>query len=165
MKKKPYKIGESPIHGTGVFAARNIMRGEIIAEYLGEIIDKDEAFKRGSKRELDAKIDGSGSVYIFELNDEFDLDGNFEYNEARLINHACRPNSEAVLDGMRIFFHATSNIPKDAEILYNYSYRFEDCLSHPCRCGFPECMGYIVAEDDRPKLRKLLRNKKLKPRK
>lgn len=159
MKNKAYLIGESRIHGSGVFAARNIAKGEVIAEYLGEIISKDEALERGLKRESDSKIDGSGSVYIFELDDEFDLDGNFEYNDARLINHACRTNCETVLDGMKIFFNATRDIVEGEEILYNYSYRFEDCLNHPCRCGYPECMGYIVAAEDRSKLRKILKNK------
>lgn len=57
---------------------------------------------------------------------------------------------------------AARDIKKGEEILYNYGYAFEHFLDHPCRCGFPECVGYIVAVEDRPKLRKKLLNMRRK---
>lgn len=160
--KKCYFIKNSDIHGRGVFAARNIKEGEEILEYLGEKIDKEESNKRGLEYEEEAKKTGNGAVWIFELNDEFDIDGNFEYNDARLINHACRTNCEARNEGDSIKFFATRNIEEGEEILYNYGYALEHFLDHPCKCGFPECVGYIVAVEDRPRLRKLLRGRKRK---
>ena len=145
---KIYEVRNSPIHGKGVFAARDIKKGERIIEYLGEKISKEESNRRGVERE--------------ELAKKTDIDGNFDYNDARYINHACRTNSESVCENGRIFIYATRDIKKGEEILYNYGYAFENFIDHPCKCGFPECVGYIVAVEDRLKLKKRLRGKKPK---
>lgn len=159
---KKYEVRKSPIHGNGVFATCDIAEGEWIIDYLGEKIDKEESNRRGLANEESAKASGGGAVYIFELDDEYDIDGNFEYNDARFINHACRTNCEAVNEGGTIKFYATRDIKKGEELLYNYGYALEHFLDHPCRCGFPECVGYIVAEWDRLKLRKLLKGRRPK---
>ena len=159
-EEKIYEVRKSPIHGNGVFAARDIKKGERIIEYLGEKISKEESNRRGLEREELAKKTGDGAVYIFELDDQWDIDGNFDYNDARFINHACRTNSESVCEDGHIYVYATHDIAKGEEILYNYGYSFEHFLDHPCKCGFPECVGYIVAVEDRLKLRKRLRGKR-----
>ncbi len=162
---KKHVVKKSKIHGSGVFAACRISEGERILEYLGEKIGKEESNRRGLIYEEMSRKSGGGAVYIFELDDEYDIDGNFEYNDAKYINHACRTNCEAVNEDGSIWIYATRDIEEGEELLYNYGYAFEHCLDHPCRCGFPECVGYIVAVEDRKKLRKILRNrrKKLNP--
>ena len=50
-RAKAYEIRKSPIHGNGVFAARDIKNGERIMEYLGEKISKEESNRRGLERE------------------------------------------------------------------------------------------------------------------
>ncbi len=157
-----YVIRESKIHGKGVFAARDIKKGERIIEYLGEKISKEESNRRGLENEERAKATGGGAVYIFELDEEWDVDGNFDYNDARFINHACRTNCEAVSEDGTIWIYAARDIKKDEELLYNYGYALEHFLDHPCHCGFPECVGYIVAVEDRKKLRKMLRGRRPK---
>lgn len=157
-----YVIRESKIHGKGVFAARDIKKGERIIEYLGEKISKEESNRRGLENEERAKAIGGGAVYIFELDEEWDVDGNFDYNDARFINHACRTNCEAVSEDGTIWIYAARDIKKDEELLYNYGYALEHFLDHPCHCGFPECVGYIVAVEDRKKLRKMLRGRRPK---
>ncbi|MBQ6534168.1 MAG: SET domain-containing protein-lysine N-methyltransferase [Opitutales bacterium] len=157
---RKYELRKSPIHGTGLFAAQDIKKGEFIIEYLGEIVSRGEANARGAACEERAKESGGGAVYIFELDAERCIDGNFSYNDARFINHACRTNCEAVREGDRILFYAARDIPAGEEILYNYAYPLESFLDHPCNCGFPECVGYIVSELDRKKLRRLLRGRK-----
>ena len=42
MAEKKYAVKKSAIHGNGVFAARPIKKGELILEYLGEKISKEE---------------------------------------------------------------------------------------------------------------------------
>lgn len=64
-RAKAYEIRKSPIHGNGVFAARDIKNGERIMEYLGEKISKEESNRRGIEREEFAKKTGDGAVYIF----------------------------------------------------------------------------------------------------
>ncbi len=159
---KPYVIKKSTIHGNGVFAARDIKEGERIIEYLGEKITKEESNRRGLEQEEKSKKTGEGAVYIFELDDEYDIDGNFDYNDARFINHACETNCEAEnIDG-HIWIVATCDIKKGEEILYNYGYALEHFFEHPCRCGKPNCVGYIVAVEDRVKLKKILARKRKK---
>ncbi len=159
---KPYVIKKSTIHGNGVFAARDIKEGERIIEYLGEKITKEESNRRGLEQEEKSKKTGEGAVYIFELDDEYDIDGNFDYNDARFINHACETNCEAEnIDG-HIWIVATCDIKKGEEILYNYGYAIEHFFEHPCRCGKPNCVGYIVAVEDRVKLKKILARKRKK---
>ena len=160
--KKIYEVRKSAIHGNGVFAARDIKSGERVLQYLGEKISKDESNRRGTDNEEKSKKTGGGAVYIFELDDEFDIDGNFDYNDARFINHACRTNCEAIAEDGAIWIYATRDIASGEELLYNYGYALEHFLDHPCRCGFPECVGYIVAVEDRLKLRKLLKGRRPK---
>lgn len=160
MGRDLYEVRNSGIHGRGVFARRAIEAGDRIIEYIGERIDKEESTKRSLDQMEKAKETGEGSVYIFELDDEWDLDGNFAGNIARLVNHSCSPNCEAVNEDGRIWFFALDDITEGEELTYDYGYDIEHFLDHPCRCGSPECMGYIVRRDQWKKLKKLLRGRK-----
>ena len=127
----------SKIHGTGAFALRRIRKGTRLIEYVGRRISKAESSKL-----LEAQ-----NEYIFDVNEEFDLDGNVEWNPARLINHSCDPNCEAVNEDGRIWIQALRTIQPGEEITFNYGYDIADYRDHPCRCGAPNCVGYIVAEE------------------
>jgi len=127
----------SPIHGTGGFARTLIPNGEQIIEYVGRKIDKLE-----SLRECELE-----NPFIFCLDDDFDLDGNVDWNPARLLNHSCGPNAEALLTDGQIWIVALRDIPAGEEITFNYNYGLEDYREHPCRCGSPNCVGYILAEE------------------
>jgi SET domain-containing protein len=149
-----YELRCSKIHGTGVYALRNFAAGDRILEYKGERITKAEARRRGLEQE--AKQDGSGRVYIFEMNKRYDLDGNIPDNPAKYINHSCDENCEAVLDRGRIWVTAGRDIRAGEELTYDYGYALEHFMDHPCRCGTKNCIGYIVLKNSRPKLRQLL---------
>ncbi len=127
----------SPIHGTGGFAKADIRKGTRILEYLGEKISKGESLRRC--------VDDN--EYIFTLSDEQDLDGNVAWNPARFVNHSCTPNCEAELDEGRIWIVAARDIRAGEEITFNYGYDLEEYQAYPCRCGSPQCVGYIVAEE------------------
>jgi uncharacterized protein len=127
----------SPIHGTGGYARVAIKAGTRVIEYVGEKISKAEAVVRCE----------ANNVYIFTLNDDFDLDGNTEANPARFLNHSCAPNCEAEWDEERIWIVALRDIGAGEELTFNYGYDLEDYRDHPCCCGTPECVGFIVAEE------------------
>jgi hypothetical protein len=127
----------SPIHGTGGFAKAAIGKGARILEYLGERISKGESLRRCEQ----------SNAFIFALNDELDLDGNVPWNPARFINHSCAPNCEAEKDDDHIWIIATRDIRAGEEITFNYGYGLEDYKDYPCRCGSPDCVGYMVAEE------------------
>jgi SET domain-containing protein len=127
----------SPIHGTGGFARNNITVGTRVIEYLGEKITKQESLARCEKN----------NECIFALSDTQDLDGHVDGNPARFLNHSCAPNCEAQLEDGRIWIVATRQIRAGEELTFNYSYDLEDYREHPCNCGAPGCVGYIVAEE------------------
>ena len=131
------EVRQSAIHGTGGYARRNISAGTRVIEYVGERISKEESNRRCE----------ADNEYIFTIDDQWDLDGRVSWNPARFINHSCAPNCEAEWDEARIFINALRDIKQGEELTFNYNYDLEDYHDHPCRCGKPECVGFIVAEE------------------
>lgn len=149
-------VKQSDIHSNGVFASIDIKKGTKVIEYIGEKITKEESEKRSiTSIEMAKGNPQLGAVYIFELDDEFDIDGDFDYNVARLINHSCSPNCEVDISEGHIWIVALKDIKKDEELTYNYGYDFEDYKDHPCKCGSDNCVGYILDDDHWPKLKEL----------
>jgi SET domain-containing protein len=131
------RIAPSSIHGTGAFARWIIPNKTPIIQYRGNRISNADAYKQ---LEL-------GNPYIFNLNDEFDLDGDVPENLARFINHSCRPNCESRQDGDEVWIHSLRDIAPDEEITMNYGFGVQDYTEHPCGCGEENCVGFVVAEE------------------
>jgi SET domain-containing protein len=141
------EVRGSSIHGRGVYAIRDITTDERIIEYVGELINKDESGKRGTVQHERSIKSGDAAVYIFNLTDKYDLDGNVPWNTARLINHSCEPNCEAWMTGKRIFIHALRDIKEGEELTFDYGFDVECYEEHPCLCGRDGCVGYIVSRE------------------
>ena len=145
---KLYKVKKSNIDNRGVYAAKNIKAEKIIIYYKGKIITKKET-------ERNLKYDNDKAIYLFNLNSRYDLDGDFEYNDARLINHSCNPNCEVAGKGLKLWIFALRNIKKNEELSYDYGFGYdEDFKQFPCRCGAKNCCGYIVREGSRWRINK-----------
>lgn len=160
MGKKLWQVKFSKVHGKGVFASQNINKGIKIIEYIGEKITKSEGDKRSEERiEKYLHSKKTGSVYIFELNQRYDIDGSPLYNKARFINHSCSPNCKVDIIKGKIWIISKKNIKKNEELSYDYGYEFDkdDYLDHICRCGSRNCLGYIISSDDRQKFRRFIR--------
>ena len=127
----------SRIHGTGGYARTNISKSTRLIEYVGKKITKAESIEQCQGE----------NVYIFTLDDEHDLDGSVDWNPARFINHSCAPNCEAEWDKDRLWIVAVRDIHPGEELSFNYGYDLEDYREHPCLCGTPACVGFIVAEE------------------
>lgn len=156
-------ISESPIHGRGLYATKDIPTDEYLIEYVGEKIDKEESDKRGWDQMDLAAETGEAAVYIFTLDDEWDIDGKFPENAARLINHSCDPNCEAqIWEEKEIWIISLREIKKGEELFFNYGFDLENYKDHPCRCGSKNCVGYICGEDYWDALKKKLRRKELR---
>jgi len=157
-------VKNSEIHGKGVFAKSNISKEKRIMEYVGERISKKESQRRGTEQmEKATKNKKVGAVYIFDLNKKWDIDGNVPENIARFANHSCDANCDAYNTDNRIFYYTSRNIKKGEEILIDYGYALEHFADHPCKCGSKNCVGFIVAKDDRAKLKKMRSRKKSTP--
>lgn len=139
---------ESDIHGRGVFASKLIPHETKIIEYVGEFIDKEESEKRAIELINRSFETGEAGVYMFTLDDDWDIDGDLEWNTARLINHSCDPNCETWIEGDHIFVYALRDIQEGEELTFNYGFEADTYEDHPCRCGAERCFGYIVAEEE-----------------
>lgn len=148
------RLARSRLHGRGVFARDFIAEGERIIEYVGERITKVEAQRREDARLARGAAGAESSVFVFELEGRYDLDGRVAGNPARWINHSCAPNCEAEEDRGRIWIVALRDIAPGEELTYDYGFSASVARDHPCRCGAPDCVGYIVARAQRWRLRR-----------
>ena len=145
---KAYKVIQSNIHREGLCAARDIKKGQRVIEYKGKKITNKQA-------DEDSKY-GYDITYLFILNKKYVLDGDFKFNKARLINHSCDPNCE-VLDESKskIWITAMRDIKKNEELSYDYGFSFDsDYKDHICKCRSKNCVGFIVREGSRWRLKK-----------
>tara|TARA_B100001027_G_C16195057_1_gene297866 strand:+ start:179 stop:628 length:450 start_codon:yes stop_codon:yes gene_type:complete len=146
---KIYKIKKSKIDKNGLYASQNIKKGTRIIEYKGKIITSKQS-------EVNPKYDNSKDIYLFNINKKYDLDGDFKFNAARLINHSCDPNCEVLGKGLKIWIYAMKDIKKGEELSYDYGFSFDkDFRQYPCRCGSKNCVGFIVREGSRWRIKKI----------
>ena len=162
-------VKKSKVHGNGIFASRDIKKGEKVIRYIGDKISKSEGNRRSALRiKKFLNSEKTGSVYIFELNKKFDIDGNVRRNKARYINHSCDPNCEVDILNDEIWISSIKKIKKGSELNYDYGYEFDkdDYKDHTCKCGSKNCIGYIISSDDWEKflkhLKKIITNKNSK---
>lgn len=149
------EVRGSRVHGRGLFATRPIAKGERIIQYLGEKVPK----KEGSRR-TEAQW-ARGRVYTFELNKRFDIDGDFEWNVARLANHSCNPNCESENErGRAVWVVAKRAIGQGEELSYDYNFPLVD-PPPVCKCGAVNCRGYIVGSEHLKDLNAWLRRQGL----
>lgn len=154
-------VKKSVIHGSGVFATKNIRKNTKIIQYIGEKVTKKEGDRRSEKRiKKFLNSNSTGSVYIFELDKKYDIDGSPYYNKARYINHSCKPNCEVDVINKEIWISSISNIKRGDELFYDYGYSFDkdDYKDHVCKCGSKDCIGFIISSDQWGKYLKHLKN-------
>ena len=145
---KLYKIKKSNIDKRGLYASKDIKDGTKIIEYKGKIVTK-------KKVEEDSKFDNDKAIYLFNLNKRYDLDGDFKYNTARLINHSCNPNCEVAGVGLKVWVYAIRDIKKGEELSYDYGFGYDEYYKDfPCRCGSKNCVVYIVREGSRWRIKR-----------
>ena len=150
-----YEIRNSKIQGRGLFAARRIRPGQRIIEYTGEHISNDEADRRYDEDKMDRH-----HTFLFTLDDDTCIDGDVRTNIARLINHSCDPNCEAIIEDDRIWIYALKNIQPGVELAYDYKYERTggDIAKlekfYVCHCGSPKCRGSIMVPPKRRRKKK-----------
>jgi uncharacterized protein len=124
----------STLHGWGVFALEDIPKNKRIIAYTGEKISHRESLERES-RYLE-----HGNIWCFKLNRRWVIDASVGGNQARFINHACRPNCYTqIIDGV-IWVRAGRSIRRGEELTYNYYTEGDGEI--PCRCR-PGCTSLL----------------------
>ena len=121
---KLYKIKKSNIDNRGLYANRDIKDGTKIIEYKGKIVTK-------KKVEEDTKFDNDKAIYL------------------------CNPNCEVAGTGLKVWVYAIRDIKEGEELSYDYGFGYDEYYKDfPCRCGSKNCVGYIVREGSRWRIKK-----------
>ena len=105
----PIYVGESPIHGRGVFAARAFKAGDVVGRY----------------RSRKTKLGAEDNPYVIEIYDDEGalLEHRIGTNEFRFINHSTNPNLDLQDDDLK--FVAVRDIGADEELTWHYGEEFE----------------------------------------
>lgn len=119
-------LGDSGVHGLGLYACENIRQNDFVGEYKGEIIAKKEADRRG------AVYEHQKLSYLFSLNKAQEIDSTYFGNKVRFINHAhgekanLYPRIIMVNTVHRIALYAGKDILAGKELLFDYGPYFPD---------------------------------------
>jgi uncharacterized protein len=119
----------SKIHGWGVYAATTISKNTRIIDYAGEKISNQQSLKR------EARYIKHGHIWCFKLTNRTVIDAGVGGNDARFINHACRPNCYSQIIGKTIWIRAARNIEAGEELTYDYYTDGEQIIKCKCRPG------------------------------
>jgi SET domain-containing protein len=153
LKKSAILVQDSPIHGRGVFACKDIQKGDCIIEYDGERISWKVALKRHPHDPSQPN-----HTFYFSLTSGKVIDGNVKGNDARWINHSCAPNCIAnefqdKKDRLHVFLFARKNIKAGDELFYDYSLDVEGKQTkalkkdYRCCCGSKKCRGTMLSKN------------------
>ncbi|NXY46191.1 NSD1 protein, partial [Ceuthmochares aereus] len=150
--------------GWGLQAKTDIRKGEFVNEYVGELIDEEECRARIRY----AQEHDITNFYMLTLDKDRIIDAGPKGNYARFMNHCCQPNCETqkwcVNGDTRVGLFAIVNIKAGTELTFNYNL---ECLGNGktvCKCGAPNCSGFLGV---RPKSQPTIteeKSKKLKRR-
>ena len=149
------QVRRSGIHGKGVFALRDIAAGDMVIEYVGEVITWDQAQARHPHDPSDPN-----HTFYFHIDDNRVIDALVGGNSSRWINHCCDGNCEAVQRDGRIFIQARRAIAAGEELHYDYGLVIEERYTpklkaeYPCHCGAAACRGTLLAPKRRPPARR-----------
>ncbi len=116
--------------GLGFFTLVSVQADKKIIEYIGPILTREEADKKGGK-------------YLMTIDEEYLIDGSPRSNAARYINHSCQPNAKAYRTGIRIWIWSIRSIEAGEEITIDYGKKYFDDFIKPVGCKCVRCVKEI----------------------
>uniref|UniRef100_A0A665VWX2 Histone-lysine N-methyltransferase, H3 lysine-36 specific n=1 Tax=Echeneis naucrates TaxID=173247 RepID=A0A665VWX2_ECHNA len=138
--------------GWGLRGVSDIKKGAFVSEYVGEVIDEEEC----RARIRHAQENDICNFYMLTLDKDRIIDAGPKGNQARFMNHSCQPNCETqkwtVNGDTRVGLFALQDIPKGVELTFNYNLECRGNGKTVCKCGAPNCSGFLGV---RPKVNKL----------
>jgi SET domain-containing protein len=139
MSLRSVRVGLSTA-GLGLFATKTIARAGYIVTYRGRRIPTDEAHARESR---------FGAKYMFEINNQWAIDGSSRKNLARYTNHSCNANAKAILRKGQIVLVALRRIAMGEEITFDYGKDYFDLFIKDSGCRCSECRAKAAARRGR----------------
>ncbi|XP_060673473.1 uncharacterized protein LOC107421144 isoform X3 [Ziziphus jujuba] len=123
-------VYKSGIHALGLYTSRFISRGEMVVEYVGEIVGQRVADKRENEYQSGRKLQYKSACYFFRIDKEHIIDATHKGGIARFVNHSCLPNCVAKVISVRnekkVVFFAERDIFPGEEVTYDYHFNHED---------------------------------------
>ncbi|XP_078116928.1 histone-lysine N-methyltransferase, H3 lysine-36 specific [Sander vitreus] len=152
----PVEIVRTLSCGWGLVGVSDIKKGAFVCEYVGEVIDEEEC----RARIRHAQENDICNFYMLTLDKDRIIDAGPKGNQARFMNHCCQPNCETqkwtVNGDTRVGLFSLQDIPKGMELNFNYNL---ECLGNgktACKCGAPNCSGFLgVRPKNQPSAEKL----------
>lgn len=129
--------------GWGLTVCENVKRGDLIIEYVGEIIDAETKEKRLIEWTMQHPNDPN--FYIMALQPGWFIDAREKANLSRFINHSCEPNCVILpvnaMGRIRCGIIASRDIGAGEFLSYDYHFDTRDGDKFICRCGSLKCRG------------------------
>lgn len=126
MKSDDVIVKKFPIHGRGVFAARDFKKGEVVLHWdISHILSKEEVEKMNEEEKRYVAFSG-GKYIIMQAPEKY-------------VNHSCTANTW-VKDFCDV---AVRDISKGEEITADYSEELPPCFFMKCNCGSKNCRKII----------------------
>ena len=124
----------SKIQGWGVYATQAINKNTRVIDYAGEKISNQVSLKR------EARYIKQGHIWCFKLTNRTVIDAGVGGNDARFINHSCKPNCYIHIYDGTIWIRAARTIRKGEELTYHYNTDGEGLIK--CKCT-PKCQHLL----------------------
>uniref|UniRef100_M4BXT8 Histone-lysine N-methyltransferase n=1 Tax=Hyaloperonospora arabidopsidis (strain Emoy2) TaxID=559515 RepID=M4BXT8_HYAAE len=157
--------------GWGLRVLEQVKAGQLVIEYVGEVINEEEKERRLLDHAKHSPEDKN--MYIMELGKGEYIDARFKGSVSRFINHSCDPNCHLLkwrVKGVnRIAITALKDIEPGTELSYDYQFHTKQAMEWKCHCEANCCRGTMAPEklnqaQDVP-LKKLTKKEKVKQRK
>ncbi len=141
-KKKAYKIKGNSIAGYGIYAYRDIPKGEIV--FKGEGRSQRIITRRFVEKNWNEDEKLHFRRYAYPISDEVFILWDEDPSEWAPQNHSCDPNTK--FDGLNVL--AIKNIHKEAELTLDYAdFLDENMEPFECQCGASSCRGTISGKN------------------
>jgi hypothetical protein len=114
--------------------------GELVEEYCGEIISREEFWKRFNQTKP------GDPLYFCEFEKDWIIDSAIYGSYGRFVQHSCNPNASLekrlVKGQARMVFQMICEGKTNDAVTIDYAWK-GGVLRHKCECGEPTCIGFI----------------------
>lgn len=133
-----------PSKGWGLKTLQAIWKGDLVQEYVGEVIHEEVMLSRLNNWAKEHPY--NQDYYIMKMMGDWYIDARYMGNLSRFMNHSCEPNCHLVPFNVGGYMRIAIIALKDIQVgeYLTYSYRFESTDlpgKFTCRCGAPSCTG------------------------
>jgi histone-lysine N-methyltransferase SETD2 len=127
--------------GWGLYSAEQVKKGDLILEYVGEVIDEQTC----AQRQMEYK--NEKHKYFMTLRAGEMIDASRKAGRGRFCNHSCDPNCEtekwSTNGELRVGIFALRDVPPAQELTFDYKFERYGSERQRCFCGAAICRGFL----------------------